>query len=87
MKNTITHVVTGAGLIGAGLLPAFAQADFIKDSRASLELKTTTSTATTAKARASPSARNGRRAFCLTCSRVSPKAPSVLASTPSACSA
>lgn len=39
MKNTFTHVVTGASLIGAGLLPAFAQAQFLKDSTASLELK------------------------------------------------
>lgn len=39
MKNTITHVFTGAGLIGAGLLPALAQAEFLKDSSASLEMK------------------------------------------------
>lgn len=39
MKKTITHVVTGASLIGAGLLPAMAQAEFVKDSAATLELK------------------------------------------------
>lgn len=39
MKKSLTHVVTGASLIGAGLLPTFAQAEFVKDSTASLEMK------------------------------------------------
>ncbi|MFI8372753.1 OprD family porin [Pseudomonas helleri] len=39
MKLLMNHAVTGAGLIGASLLPGLAHADFIGDSSAALELK------------------------------------------------
>lgn len=39
MKKHISHVATGAGLLGAALIPTVVQAEFLKDSRGTLELK------------------------------------------------
>ena len=39
MKNRINQVVTSAGVVGASFMPVFAQADFVSDSKAALELK------------------------------------------------
>lgn len=39
MNNRINKVVASASVMGAGFMPLFAQADFVADSKAALELK------------------------------------------------
>ncbi len=39
MNNRINKVVTSAAVMGASFMPVFAQADFVADSKAALELK------------------------------------------------
>ncbi|WP_341963948.1 OprD family porin [Pseudomonas sp. RC10] len=39
MKKSLTRLVTGVGVVGTGLVPAFAQAEFLKDSTATLDMK------------------------------------------------
>ncbi|WP_245222845.1 OprD family outer membrane porin, partial [Pseudomonas gingeri] len=39
MKKSLTHLITGVGVVSSGILPSLAHAEFIKDSSGALELK------------------------------------------------
>ena len=83
-KTPLARVVALATLGASLTLPSLAQADFIGDSKATLELRNFYMNATCATRRlpSSPNARIGRRASFSRPSPASPRAPLVLAWTP-----
>lgn len=85
-KTSLASAITLAAL-GTGLtLPGLAQADFLKDSKASVELRNFYFNRDFRQPGASQKRpRSGPRGSCCATSPGLPKAPSASASTPSAC--